>query len=1363
MNRHVNAVVVGYIALGFFYAAAGASEVTRKVPGPTKTNTYEFNSRGDLVEHIDPTGLRTAYSYNDRGLLESIVSRKQMVRFGYDALGNRAWMQDNTGTKEYAYDAFGRIKEITFRQPETRHIRYDYAPSGCVNRVSLLGPDRRPEYSASFSRDVYGRVTTVNDGSDITRLSYQTHKGEATRVLPDGLRSVFSFSPLGQLSAIKHYSPLPANTLISQYDYQYSLAKNEIRVVETSPRGIDLRVYDWSHDAVPIRLKLPSGSGLPLDRMNLFPHAGSGPTSAWLGAGTIRHSVSAGFENTPLLRAEWYQDRESPRIFLGAPFVALERPGRGESRQFLEGQSVARPTGLDQLRTALTVHNPASGGIEAVTGMARFIGARADMPYHVWQPQWWGGQRAMLELEGDRNYVNGNIRNGIASGAPVNVLVGGVSARAHALQSEAQRFLGDNSVGIPVNSGNFVPGDAIWAAMDQVFGGHLTHTDENLWKHLSSVGNIGILAVHSHGAITTGNLYRQIDQALAAGTLSIGKVVFLGANPDRHLTDVLDRRGVSWEARADARDPIRLITTPTRELMGERFSPVAWVQITGAKLGALIAGAVHANYSYDYHKLENYFGPQGFLRGVTQPRVLMGDLPEWAVAMMSVAGMPTPAGLAKTRDGAIGGSTTIFDSAAKQLAGIRLTAAAQFPPNLGRVEGAVWDPKTKRIVLVGDSDTSLPPLKPEHIAVALKCVLGTDVRDPQFSLDPAVPTQPDGRWQEAIYIPDDGIRGTDFGRIMYDADWRLKHLGFGSRITYGDWLPDGTDPERAGTRVEVWSSGKLRLFSQKKLRPNVSGFQTLADLLFATKGVPSGELQRARQWIVSDRVTVKKSDNGFVFDVVKMRVEARKQEIGADGRLSDVDTDDAIATGFARIVTNLYDDLAAKEPSFAELKELAKALAVAKWIKERSIVTELSWIEEQAAKRQDAVKLVTRLDESHERRRSVPGGVEVMKVVLSGGVDLTVRPEDVADDGRAALFEQNVLAALADTAQPVFSVSDGKRTLTAVVLPISEPGRAMWTTRDCVVKDGVTYRFGPRDQIVEAADELGNRGRYAWTDSGHLKRMEWESDAGWRASTSETAVGRILEITTPAKHTFKHEYGATGLLDRIVVDGDEYASCCYQNEGRDVTVAYAGSFKEGFVYDENGRISEYLRTAPDDAKGAVTERATFRWDREGRLAELAVNDDDKVAFRYEAGRVCSVVTPRGDWKYHYDKTERLVSLEGPENTVLEFTYSNDRLTRAELVVLGSKMEMVYKDDRVRSIRGFDGKVTECHYDSRGNLVEMRRESDPPTLLDYDAGDRLVRLVAPGSYEARCEYERVDGTSDASDRFLRRITVQEYGP
>lgn len=199
--------------------------------------------------------------------------------------------------------------------------------------------------------------------------------------------------------------------------------------------------------------------------------------------------------------------------------------------------------------------------------------------------------------------------------------------------------------------------------------------------------------------------------------------------------------------------------------------------------------------------------------------------------------------------------------------------------------------------------------------------------DPTFSLDPADPRNPRGEWLKAVYRPEKYIAATHFGDAMFRADWLLKHYSFG--VTIGD---DGKMLER---------------------HCGVDGFKSTKDIALEREGDTLEQERWSRFWIVSDKMVLRRGGDCIYFDTAKMRVKTMRMVPTPSG-LKDVPSkDDPVANAFAENFTQNYDEIAKESPVFEEVKRLAKAVALAKWLKELNIPIDMSWVAEHAGMRME--------------------------------------------------------------------------------------------------------------------------------------------------------------------------------------------------------------------------------------------------------------------------------------------------------------------------------------------------------------------------------------------------------------------------
>jgi hypothetical protein len=347
--------------------------------------------------------------------------------------------------------------------------------------------------------------------------------------------------------------------------------------------------------------------------------------------------------------------------------------------------------------------------------------------------------------------------------------------------------------------------------------------------------------------------------------------------------------------------------------------------------------------------------------------------------------------------------------------------------NGGALRGVEIDKIHGNIVLLGERGFLARGLNLRDFAMALALVFGSRPQDPAFSLDPDDVRNPSGPWLRARYIPN-LLVGHSFGEDLFAADLRLKELSF---QTAPD--PDG--------KFKEWKSA-------------VPDFKSYLELASEENNTQDKE-QWARFWIVVQQVTSRQAGNTLLFDA-QMTVKARRQvpDPTSPTGLRDVDTDPkSVESRWAEMATKFYDKLAIESPELSRVRELAVAIAIAKSLKAADAKVDLARVADLL--NSDHTATVSKLStfsaewKSHSEtpfRQGNRSGVrmEDKTLLLSGGVDLTVSPLAIPDDGEVA--RDTGLAAdrafhLARTGAGVARYQYGGSQFVALALPllIAEP------------------------------------------------------------------------------------------------------------------------------------------------------------------------------------------------------------------------------------------------------------------------------------------------------------------------------------
>jgi hypothetical protein len=138
---------------------------------------------------------------------------------------------------------------------------------------------------------------------------------------------------------------------------------------------------------------------------------------------------------------------------------------------------------------------------------------------------------------------------------------------------------------------------------------------------------------------------------------------------------------------------------------------------------------------------------------------------------------------------------------------------------------------------------------------------------------------------------------TQLGRLLFEGDYALKSVPFDSRL------------------------GEI---------PGYRTFPSWADAYIDRSDL--GTSRETRYWITVDSVEIRESTDGLVATVgpVRMRVESRTKGVDEPWSAERVDP---VTQAYADLLTEQFDGIAARVPELQRLREAAKAIAVANWLR----------------------------------------------------------------------------------------------------------------------------------------------------------------------------------------------------------------------------------------------------------------------------------------------------------------------------------------------------------------------------------------------------------------------------------------------
>lgn len=195
---------------------------------------YAYDDKGRVAAVALPGG-KIKYAYDKEGMLAGARAPGFKVRFRYDDRNNMVLMKDGAGETEIRYDHLNRPAEVIYRHSPEKRIRYEYDPWSRITGMKVLNDNNQVEYQVSYEYDLLGNLTAVDDGAGKIRYAYFPEEGKVVRSLPNGIKSVFTFLPGGQLASLAHLDK--NGELVVLYKYSCDSAGRVVEVREVTPRS----------------------------------------------------------------------------------------------------------------------------------------------------------------------------------------------------------------------------------------------------------------------------------------------------------------------------------------------------------------------------------------------------------------------------------------------------------------------------------------------------------------------------------------------------------------------------------------------------------------------------------------------------------------------------------------------------------------------------------------------------------------------------------------------------------------------------------------------------------------------------------------------------------------------------------------------------------------------------------------------------------------------------------------------------------------------------------------------------------------------------------------------------------------------
>lgn len=635
--------------------------------------------------------------------------------------------------------------------------------------------------------------------------------------------------------------------------------------------------------------------------------------------------------------------------------------------------------------------------------------------------------------------------------------------------------------------------------------------------------------------------------------------------------------------------------------------------------------------------------------------------------------------------------------------GVSLDKAATFLADMSDITGSYYDQDRNQLVFVGKKDSTLPKFDKDDLAVAIRSVIFNNTL-PAVSIDfkdlknPRAYPMMDVRYYG-------GIENTNFGKVLFDADWQLKHYVLG----YDD--------------------------NGNKIVSSVKDYQSVLTRFVAAG--PNHELKStSRSWISPKTITLIKDSksNSFVFDKVEMQVQAESMTNSNDPAW------DKAMQDFAQQQTQYYDQFSLEAPAYAKAKQLAKIVSVVKWIKDNNIVSDYGWVRNYKpveVMTPSEIKLLITPDEMGPDNftYNIGGGVQYHTPNTYSEDKAGIATQIKSDSTAASLKSKNditwsfvtegknydAVAISADVFKTVGAYVTGSSdisaptTLSKIKLSIDR----RYSSFDTDTNVG----FGPGWSYMPATLEDLLPGSYVLCNSN--------------ANYSGQYPLRIAISTSEGRETFTFNCGSGYVPDNTLFRSKVY---------RDSTGDYVLKTKDNTVYifngSENKKKNNKLKIAYDSNNKDTP--LSYNYNDNGDLLEIKHDfSGQSLTISYNSlGQINSVKSLGGTVYYDYDQNGDLVSVSDKKGKATRYTYEKNHLLKTITDRAGTK-------------------VVDNTYDDAGKIIKQIDSNNISRSISYNPKDLSVSFVDNNGRTGSTVYDKLARPIKATDA-LNNSTIYTYG-
>ena len=312
------------------------------------------------------------------------------------------------------------------------------------------------------------------------------------------------------------------------------------------------------------------------------------------------------------------------------------------------------------------------------------------------------------------------------------------------------------------------------------------------------------------------------------------------------------------------------------------------------------------------------------------------------------------------------------------------------------------------------------------------------------------------------------------------------------------------------------------------------------------------------------------------------------------------------------------------------------------------------------------------------------------------------------------------------------------------------------------------YTYTPNGNLESVTDALGHVTRYAYDKMGHLAQVERVGDMVnnqepliQRTLYEWDLAGNVTKITNPLGDVEYYDYDIRNrLINKTDREGNQ-TKFSYRADGLLQDILYGDGTKVTHQYDALKRLEEVkditgtIRIERDalgrvqsvtDASGKITG---YEWGSMNERTGLQYPDGSYAGYQYNSqGQLEVLHMEKGDITYTYDIVGRLQEKLFPNGVKTEYIY-NQNGQIAEIRHMGKEIEERYR----------------YQYDMAGNktdVIKNRAEGDSGHYrYEYDALNQLTGVIRDGNRLRDYTYDAFGNRSRMEDYEQHTNTIYQY--